>query len=140
VLPLSSLPETAGTMTNLERRVQRVRQAVPPRNGIETWRLICRLAARMGYQFKMKYGTIDEVTEEIRRVVPIYRDVRIDDVGADGVWDLSRFPLVKGAAPPLTPKPTTPTVTLGLDCLEERFATRMAKLFEEARKRLEAAG
>ena len=69
-LPLSSAAETSGTMTNAERRVQRLQRAVPPAGGMETWEILSRLAGLLGYRFKMKYASAQDVTAEIRRVVP----------------------------------------------------------------------
>jgi predicted molibdopterin-dependent oxidoreductase YjgC len=133
VLPLSSLAETSGTVTNQERRVQRVRQAIPSRNGMETWQILIHLGARMGHRFKMKYANVDEVTDEIRRVAAIYRGVVIDDEGSDGVWDAGLFTLTKGAADFAAPGTTVqPVATLPLDCLEARFATRFRRLMEQA--------
>jgi len=133
VLPLSSLAETSGTVTNQERRVQRVRKAIPPRNGMETWQILSHLGARMGHRFKMKYAGVDEVTDEIRRVAAIYRGVVIDDPGTDGVWDAGLFALAE-VEPDLGALGTTvqPDATLALDCLEARFTTRFRRLMEEA--------
>ena len=84
VLPLGSTPETSGTFTNSERRVQRVRRAIPPAAGIETWRPL-RLAA--AWDSASRCATdVDEVMAEIRRVAPIYRDV-VDSQDADAIWD-----------------------------------------------------
>lgn len=134
VLPLSSAVETDGTMTNLERRVQRVRRAIPPRNGMETWQIVCQLAARMGFRFKMKYGSAAEVLEEIRRVVPLYRGVRLDDGRHEAIWDASAYPVTPV---PLDGwglgRPEKPPATLAFDSLEARFETRFRTLFEEAR-------
>jgi formate dehydrogenase major subunit len=133
VIPLSSTAETNGTMTNSERRVQKVRQAIPPRNGLETWQILTRLGDRMGHRFKMKYGAVDEVTEEIRRVVHAYGGVVIDNAGSDGIWDAGLFLLP--AVPPDAQSFGTivrPTATLALDCVEARFARRFWTLIEDA--------
>jgi formate dehydrogenase major subunit len=133
VLPLSSLAETSGTVTNQERRVQRVRQAIPPRNGMETWQVLSNLAARMGHRFKLKYAGVDEITEEIRRVATIYRGVAIDDAGTEGVWDAGLFPLAR-IEPDFDALASTvqPIATLDLDCIEARFARRFRQLMDEA--------
>jgi formate dehydrogenase major subunit len=136
VLPLSSLAETSGTVTNQERRVQRVRQAIPPRNGMETWQVLSNLAARMGHRFKLKYAGVDEITEEIRRVATIYRGVAIDDPGTEGVWDADLFPL--GRIEPVfgaLASTVRPVATLNLDCIEARFARRFRQLMDEANAR-----
>ena len=85
VLPLSSTAETSGTMTNAERRVQRLERAVPPAGGMETWEILSRLAGLLGYRFKMKYGSAQDVTAEIRQVVPIWAGLDLGSAGA--VWD-----------------------------------------------------
>lgn len=128
VLPLSSPVETSGTLTNSERRVQRIQRAVPPRAGLETWEILCQLAAGMGYRFKMKYASPGEVMEEIRRVAPIYRDVVLDAVDGEAIWDRSRFPLQ--APPAAAPaSPAMPAPTLALDHLEVRFQKWFDGLF-----------
>lgn len=49
VLPGASFAETEGTFTNSERRVQRVRQAIPPLAGRTNAQIICGLSQRLGY-------------------------------------------------------------------------------------------
>jgi formate dehydrogenase major subunit len=132
-LPLSSSAETSGTMTNAERRVQRLQRAVPPAGGMETWEILSRLAGLLGHRFKMKYGSARNVTEEIRRVVPIWSGLDIDS--ADAIWDADGF------KPPRLPftglgGPLAPVPTLGLDTLEVRFAGWFDRIFEEARAEL----
>jgi formate dehydrogenase major subunit len=137
VLPLSATAETSGTFTNQERRVQRFRRAVAPRPGMETWQLLCELAARLGLRFKMKYAGVDAVTEEIRRVVPMYREVVVDSPDADGTWDLSRFALPRlPAEPDRADRPAVPAATLALDALEARFGRWFEKTIADARKAL----
>jgi formate dehydrogenase major subunit len=132
-LPLSSTAETSGTMTNAERRVQRLQRGVPPAGGMETWEILSRLADLLGYRFKMKYGSAQDVTAEIRRVVPIWAGLDVDSGGA--IWDagvpkLPRVPFT-GLGGALVPVPT-----LGLDNLEVRFAGWFDKIFEKARSEL----
>ena len=132
-LPLSSTAETSGTMTNAERRVQRLERAVPPAGGMETWEILSQLASLLGYRFKMKYGSAQDVTAEIRRVVPIWAGLDLGSAGA--VWDadglkLPRVPFT-GLGGPLAPVPT-----LELDTLEVRFAAWFDKIFEKARREL----
>jgi len=135
-LPLSSPAETSGTMTNAERRVQRLSRAVPPAGGMETWEILSQLASRLGYRFKMKYGSVQDVTAEIRRVVPIWAGL---DVGPGGtVWDAGGFnrPRIPFAG---LGGPVAPVPTLGLDTLEVRFAGWFDQIFEKARRDLTAA-
>jgi len=135
VLPLCAVAETSGTFTNQERRVQAFRRAVTPQAGIETWQLICELAARLGQRFKMRYGGVEEVTEEIRRVAPIYRHVRIDSPDADGVWDIEGLSLAESVpALPAAGEPAVPAATLPLDALEARFARWFHEVMANARR------
>jgi formate dehydrogenase major subunit len=135
VLPLSSTAETSGTMTNAERRVQRLHRAVPPAGGLETWEILSRLAGLLGYRFKMKYGSIQDVTAEIRRVVSIWAGLDLGSSGA--VWDAGG---IKLPAVPFTGvgDAVLPVPTLGLDTLEVRFATWFDRIFEKARGELPA--
>ena len=51
VLPAASFAEKEGTFTNTERRVQRVRQAIPsPGQALDDLSIINRLSTRMGYR------------------------------------------------------------------------------------------
>ncbi|HNX51601.1 MAG TPA: molybdopterin-dependent oxidoreductase, partial [Thermoanaerobaculaceae bacterium] len=134
VLPLSAHAETSGTMTNAEHRVQQVRQAIPPGNGLETWQIISQLAARMGLRFKMKYASPREVFAEIQRVVPLYSNLRLDGQAHEAVWDAEAMPLPQRALPPLRLETAEePIPTLTFDHLEGRFARRLETLFKEAR-------
>jgi formate dehydrogenase major subunit len=134
-LPLSATAETSGTMTNAERRVQRLRRAVPPAGGLETWEILSQLAGLLGYRFKMKYGSAQDVTDEIRRVAPIWAGLDLDLEGE--VWNANglkapRVPFA-GLGGPIAPVPT-----LGLDTLETRFETWFDGVFEKARRELPA--
>ncbi|MFB3854381.1 MAG: FAD-dependent oxidoreductase [Vicinamibacterales bacterium] len=134
VLPISSPVETSGTFTNAERRVQRVRRAVPPAAGMETWQIICELAAHMGHRFKMKYSGPDEIFEEIRRTAPIYRDVVIDSCEEDGIWSLDGNSRAASEAESPLGEALTPAGTLALDHLEVCFERWFQSLFAKARK------
>ena len=83
ILPGVSFAEKDGTFTNTERRVQRVRQAIPPPGEArQDWDIICDLATRMGYP--MRYASPAEIMDEIASVTPIYGGVsydRIEEVG-----------------------------------------------------------
>ena len=135
VLPLSSVPETSGTMTNSERRVQRLRQAVPPAAGRQTFEVLSQLAAQMGYRFKMRYASAEDVTSEIRRVVPSYAALDLSNGGA--VWDAGalRLPRRPFAADVLDAA-DSPTATLYLDPLEKRFSAWFDGLMQRARRQL----
>ncbi len=71
VLPGVSIAEKDGTITNTERRVQRIRKAVEAVGDSKPeWQIICELAQKMGYN--MKYNSPAEIMEEIASLTPIY--------------------------------------------------------------------
>jgi formate dehydrogenase major subunit len=139
VLPLSSPVETDGTLTNHERRLQPVRASIPPRNGLPNWQIFCQLGARLGQRFRMKYDSVGEVLDEIRRVVPIYRGVMLNGSNEEAVWDLAQFPLRPSQSAPGTGTlPGRPRDTLAFDYLERRWQHRYRQLMERAQKALAA--
>ncbi|MHC4403446.1 MAG: formate dehydrogenase subunit alpha [Planctomycetota bacterium] len=84
VLPAASFAEKDGTFTNTERRVQRVRKAVPPPGEAKTdsW-ITCQIARRMGAK-GFDFSGPAEIMREIASVSPAYHGItyeRIDDVG-----------------------------------------------------------
>ncbi len=71
VFPAALFAEKEGTVTNTERRVQRVRKAVRPPGGcLEDWRIISGLSHAMG--FSMNYLSAEEIFREISRLTPSY--------------------------------------------------------------------
>jgi len=84
VLPASSFAEKEGTFANTERRVARVRQAIPPvGQSRPDWKIICELSNRLGYP--MNYGSPEEVFEEIRKVTPAYAGISYKRLEAGGL-------------------------------------------------------
>lgn len=84
VLPASSFAEKDGTVTNTERRVQRMREAISPLNGSRPdWRILCDLSSRMGYP--MSYGSPDDILNEIADLAPNYGGIRPERLGAAGL-------------------------------------------------------
>jgi formate dehydrogenase alpha subunit len=72
VLPAATFAEKEGTFTNTERRVQRVRPAIPPPgNALPDWLITTRLAARMGAA-GFNYQHPEEIFREIARLTPSY--------------------------------------------------------------------
>ena len=72
VLPATAWAETDGVCTNTERRVQRVRAAVPPPGQAKPdWWIVCQLAKRLGFP-GFEYSAAKEVFNELCRVSPIY--------------------------------------------------------------------
>ena len=80
VLPATAWGETDGVCTNTERRVQRVRAAVPP-SGIAKpdWWIICQLAKRLGFK-GFDFDTPKPVFNELCRVSPIYAGLDWDRI------------------------------------------------------------
>jgi predicted molibdopterin-dependent oxidoreductase YjgC len=75
--------EAEGTVTNSERRVQRVRRAVPlPGDAHDDIRIFCDLARRLGKDFGMP--TAEEVWAELRSLSPMHRGMtypRLEQLG-----------------------------------------------------------
>jgi formate dehydrogenase alpha subunit len=88
VLPGATFAEKDGTVTSMERRIQRVRRAISPLGGKAEWEVISALASRMGYP--MDYGHPSEIFSEMASLTPLYRGVDYGVVEAGGVqWPCS---------------------------------------------------
>ena len=71
VLPAASFAEKDGTFTNTERRVQRVRQAIPaPGLAKADWIILKELMTRLGYE--KTYANTSEIMDEISELTPSY--------------------------------------------------------------------
>ena len=80
-----------GTFTSMERRIQRVRQAIAPVGEARPdWKILCDLSTRMGYP--MKYQNPAEVMEEIASLVPFYAGATYSNLEKDGI----QWPLMNG--------------------------------------------
>jgi len=72
VLPATAWAETDGTYTNTERRVQRVRAAVPPPGEARPdWWITAQLAKRLGFS-GFEWESAGEVFNEFASLMPIY--------------------------------------------------------------------
>ena len=58
-LPGSTFLEKDGTFTNAERRIQRVRKVMTPRNGLADWEVTIRLAKAMGFEMRYNHPSRD---------------------------------------------------------------------------------
>ena len=84
VLPAASFAEKDGTFSNTERRVSRVRQAIPQVGQAKPdWQIICEIAGHLGYP--MKYAGPEEIFEEIRRLTPSYAGISYQRLEAGGL-------------------------------------------------------
>ncbi|WP_375211381.1 formate dehydrogenase subunit alpha [Hyphococcus sp.] len=72
-LPGTSFLEKDGTFINAERRINRVRPAIKPQQGMEEWRITAALSEAMGY--KMPYKNASEIMDEIARLTPTFSGV-----------------------------------------------------------------
>ena len=82
-LPGSTFLEKDGTFTNAERRIQRVRKVMTPRNGLADWEVTIRLAKAMG--FEMSYSHPSEIMDEIAALTPTFSGVsfaKLDELGS----------------------------------------------------------
>ncbi len=84
IFPAASFAEKEGTFTNTERRVQRVRRALPPRGDSRPdWQITCQIAQRMG-EPGFDYAEPSEIMAEIASLTPSYGGIsypRIEDSG-----------------------------------------------------------
>lgn len=84
ILPAASFAEKDGTFTNTERRVQRIRKAVPsPGKAQPDWWILSQLLQRMGLE--AEYAGPEAIFEEIRRVTPSYAGISYSRIKEEGI-------------------------------------------------------
>jgi formate dehydrogenase major subunit len=81
-LPGCTFLEKDGTFTNAERRVQRVRKVMSPKNGYGDWEITQLIANAMGLGWK--YTHPSEIMDEIARLTPSFAGVSFDRLDEDG--------------------------------------------------------
>ncbi len=82
-LPGSTFLEKDGTFTNAERRIQRVRKVMSPKNGLGDWEITMALAKALN--FPMTYAHPSEIMDEIAHTTPSFAGVsyaRLDEAGS----------------------------------------------------------
>lgn len=91
-LPAASWAEKDGTFTNTDRRVQRVRQVIPPRGQSRPdWQIICDLAKRVEARLNRAHSAYwdyrhpSEILEEMARYVPDYAGIRYERIEKVGL-------------------------------------------------------
>lgn len=72
-LPGSTFLEKDGTFTNAERRINRVRKVMAPKNGLADWEVTLKLAHAMGLDWK--YTHPSEIMDEIAATTPSFSNV-----------------------------------------------------------------
>ncbi|MFM1817713.1 MAG: hypothetical protein RL364_573 [Pseudomonadota bacterium] len=77
-LPGSSFLEKDGTFTNAERRISRVRQAMPPQAGYADWEVTQMLANALGYP--MHYEHPEQIMQEIAALTPSFAGVSYEKI------------------------------------------------------------
>lgn len=126
-LPAASSFEKEGTFMNAERRIQRVRKAIEPRNEAKAdWEILCGIARAMGAAAAFPFRSAEEIWDEVRLVWPAVRGMTYERLDRGGLqWPCptedhpgtailhgDSFPL--GERVPLRPveyQPTAETVT-----------------------------
>ncbi|MEW6502381.1 MAG: formate dehydrogenase subunit alpha [Chloroflexota bacterium] len=91
-LPAASWAEKEGTFTNTDRRVQRVRQVIPPRGQSRPdWEIICDLAKRVEHRLNRPHSAYwdyqhpAEILEEMGRCVLDYAGIRYERIEKVGL-------------------------------------------------------
>jgi len=85
VLPATSWVERSGTVTNTDRRVQRMRPAVDvPGNTRHDFDILSEIGTRL-FGDGFDYDGPEEVFEELREVAPIYQGITYDRIGDEGI-------------------------------------------------------
>ena len=82
-LPGTSFLEKDGTFINAERRINRVRPVMTPRQGKHEWEITQELSQAMGYP--MNYHNAAEIMDEIAELTPTFNNVSfefLDRVGS----------------------------------------------------------
>ena len=81
-LPGCSFLEKDGTFTNAERRIQRIRKVMSPKNGYGDWEITQMLANRLGMNWS--YSNPSEIMDEIARLTPSFAGVSYEKLDQDG--------------------------------------------------------
>ncbi|MDP3723694.1 MAG: nitrate reductase [Candidatus Omnitrophota bacterium] len=90
ILPAAQWAERDGTVTNSERCISYMEQAVdPPGEALPDWRIVCRVAQAMGHREAFAFQTAEEIYEEYKRLTR-GRDL---DIGGVTYERLKRSPI-----------------------------------------------
>lgn len=82
-LPGTSFLEKDGCFINAERRINRVRPAIPLKTGMDEWRVTQELTRALGYD--MDFKSAADVMDEIAALTPTFANVshkRLDEAGS----------------------------------------------------------
>jgi formate dehydrogenase major subunit len=81
-LPGSTFLEKNGTFTNAERRIQRVRKVMAPKNGYEDWEITQLLSNALGYP--SAYDHPSQIMDEIAALTPTFAGVSFEALDREG--------------------------------------------------------
>ena len=81
-LPGSTFLEKDGTFTNAERRINRVRKVMAPKNGFADWEVTQKLAQAMGLNWTYRHPS--EIMDEIAKTTPSFAFVSYDMLEREG--------------------------------------------------------
>jgi predicted molibdopterin-dependent oxidoreductase YjgC len=83
VFPASSFAEKDGTMTNIEHRIQRLNQAIPPLGpSMPDWNILEQVAETMGRP--MGFFNVSDVFREMALTIPFYKGLKFQGLQGDG--------------------------------------------------------
>ncbi len=86
VFPAAAFAETDGFFANTERRVQRIRQVVPPPGEAKPdWWIVSQVGRRMTDRVNMTYENPGEVFDELAEVSPFYHGMSYDRIDGEGL-------------------------------------------------------
>ncbi|MCO5063597.1 MAG: formate dehydrogenase subunit alpha [Rhizobiaceae bacterium] len=81
-LPGSTFLEKDGTFTNAERRINRVRKVMEPKNGFADWEITQMMAKAMGFDWSYEHPS--QIMEEIAQTTPSFAGVTFDLLDQEG--------------------------------------------------------
>ncbi|MDQ7782498.1 MAG: molybdopterin-dependent oxidoreductase [Desulfomonilaceae bacterium] len=83
VFPAASFAEKDGTMTNIEHRIQRLNQAIPPLGpSMPDWNILEQVSAAMGSS--MGFFDVSDVFREMTLTIPMYKGLKFQTLQGDG--------------------------------------------------------
>jgi len=83
VFPAASFAEKDGTMTNIEHRIQRLNQAIPPLGpSMPDWNILEQVAETMGRP--MGFFNVSDVFREMTLTIPFYKGLKFQSLQGDG--------------------------------------------------------
>jgi formate dehydrogenase major subunit len=103
VLPAVSFAESNGTFTSTERRIQKIKQAIPAIGGYENYEVIVKLANILGVNMSYKdaYAIFNEISENILEYFKANREKESEvfwPVGKERILYTNRFHFPEGKA------------------------------------------